>query len=117
MRMLVLLAALLLPVAALAEPALVVADCQVRAFEGERFVVRLRSTGPQAFDVLPDGAVRLHGARATGLVVPEAAAFGSVVVAEDDGGVVARVVPSDAGWRVTARQGSSANVVELRVGR
>jgi hypothetical protein len=120
MRWLVLLVVLALPAHAGADPALVVADCQVRALEGERWLVRLRSTAAQAFDVSRDGGdvvVRLHGARAGDVVPPAPAAFGAITISEDAGGVVVRVVPSDAGWRVTAEQGGSANEVEVRIGR
>jgi len=117
----VLLSALLL-VAALAagvraEPQLVVADCQVTALAGGRWIVRLRSTAAQAFDVVGDGEVRLHGARATGLVVPPAGEFGAILVTEDERGVVVRLVPPETGWLVTAEQGESASEVRLRVER
>jgi hypothetical protein len=108
MRALLLFVLLVLPAFGRAEPVLVVADCQVRELDGERWLVRLRSTGAQAFDVSRDGG---------DVVVPEPAAFGALVITEDAGGVVVRVVPSDPGWRVTAGQGGSANEVELRIGR
>jgi len=120
MRTLVLLAVLALPLVARAEADLVVADCQVTALEGERWVVRLRSTGAQAFDVVDEGdavVVRLHGARAGDVVMPAPGAYGTLSIDEDESGVVVRVEPSDPGWRVTARQGASPNEVELRIAR
>jgi len=103
-----------------AEPQLVVADCQVTALEGERWIVRLRSTGPQAFDAAHAGddvVVRLHAARAGDLVLPPPGAFGTLTLVEDAGGVVVRLTPAHAGLLVTTRQGGSASDVELRVER
>lgn len=103
-----------------ADPGLVLADCQVTTLAGERWIVRLRSTGPQAFDATTDGddlVVRLHAARAGDLTVPPAGAYGTLTLVEDAGGVAVRLAPADAGLRVTARQGSGASEVELRIER
>jgi len=98
----------------------VVADVQIVQTGDSSWVVRVRASEGQAFDVVEPGTpfvVRLHGATLS----PERAPigpvpFGSLTLAQDAQGVELRVT-LDAGLHVKAAQGESPDVVRLTVSR
>jgi hypothetical protein len=99
----------------------VVADLQVVALEGDRFVVRLRASRPLAFDVLaPPGParviVRLHGARLRQTAI-EVTPFATVTLAEDGDGLFLGLDLVDPGYRTRVIQGDNPGVVEVHVTR
>lgn len=99
-----------------------VADVQVVPLEGDAYVLRVRSSEPQAFDVVPESdpsrfTVRLYAAR-LGDLAPFDPPSGRLRVTEErEGHVLLRLERIPPGHRVSARQGTSPTVVELRVGR
>jgi hypothetical protein len=101
---------------------LVLADAQVVAAGDAGWVLRLRSSGPQAFDVVPQPnprrlVVRLHGAVLGDLASLGTVPFGTVRIERDRRDVVVRVTLDDSGLRGRAVQGRSADVVEIRIER
>ena len=110
------------PAPAASPPALVVADVQVREVtEERRFVVHVRSTAAQPFDLVPSASgtvrVRLYGAQLGGQVEPTVATFGTITLAEEAGGHVLLRVDLAPAYRCQVAQGGSASVVELRIER
>lgn len=117
-----LLAAAVTPADATSPPALVVADVQVREVTAEqRFVVHVRSTGAQPFDVVPSAPgtvrVRLYGAQLGSRAEPTVVSFGTITLAEEAGGHVLLRIDLAPSYRVQVAQGGSASVVELRIER
>jgi hypothetical protein len=114
---------LLLAAPALASAAGVVADAQVQALGGDQYVLRLRSSEAQAFDVLPGSPARVIRVRLyhTTLGLPagtDTAAFGVVTLTEEPAGhVLVRIDLADTHYRVKVGQGGSASVVEIRISR
>ncbi len=112
-----LVAAAILPI----QGAPVVADVQIVQTGDSSWVVRIRASEGQAFDVVDAGApfvVRLHGATLS----PERAPigpvpFGSLTLAQDAHGVELRVTLADSSLQVKAAQGESSDVVRLTVSR
>jgi hypothetical protein len=103
-------------------PALVVADVQVREVAvDQRYLVHIRSSAPQPFDVLPGGPsvvrVRLHGARLGNVGSVETAVFGTLSLQEEAGSVLLRIDLAGADYRVSVGQGGNASTVEIRVSR
>jgi hypothetical protein len=117
----VLLAGILGPLPAVA--GLMVSDVQITTLDADHWLVRVRSSGPQAFDVQPPGrdpskvVVRLHGARIGSLAPVGSIPFGSVSLQTDHGDVLLRVNLASRSYRWKATQGPSPNLVELRVSR
>ncbi len=101
---------------------LVLSDVQVRVLDGAHYVVRLQSSGPQPFDVVPQSdptkfAVRLHGTHLDA-TAPPAAPFGAIRLrGERVGNVRVEVDLADRSWHAKAAQGRSPNVVDIRVAR
>jgi hypothetical protein len=101
----------------------VVADVQIQSLGREQYVVRVRSTAPQAFDVLSGGgttrlAVRLYRAQLGTIATNETAEFGVVSLAEETAGhVLVRIDLADTRYRIRVTQGSNPNVVEIRISR
>jgi hypothetical protein len=105
-----------------AAPALVLADVQVRELTADRqYLVHVRSTGAQAFDVLPAAAgvvrVRLHGAQLGAIADLVPADFGSITLREEPAAVLLRVELADPAYTVRVTQGGNPSVVELRIAR
>jgi hypothetical protein len=104
-------------------PMLVIADVQVREVAaGQRYLVQVRSSAPQSFDVLPGSPgivlVRLHGARLGSAGDVEAADFGTLTLQDEAGGsVLLRIELADTSYRVTVGQGGNPSTVEIRVSR
>ena len=98
----------------------VVADVQVTSTGPNTWTIRIRSSDAQAFDVLPlpepsEFVVRLHGAVLAETRAPiDPVPFGTIGVTSGEDGVDVRIVLAS-GYRVEATQGSSPNVVEMRV--
>ncbi len=116
---------LLGPGAALAAPpaAPVIADLQVRELAvDQRYVIHVRSTVAQAFDILPSPAgtvrVRLYGVRLGSLDGIEAGDFGTVTLSEEQGGsVLLRIDLADPRYRAHVGQGGNASTVQIRLAR
>ncbi|MGQ0735909.1 MAG: hypothetical protein ACT4QD_19920 [Acidobacteriota bacterium] len=103
-----------------AEPT--VADLQVVSSGPDAWVVRIRATEAQAFDVVTSlpttTVVRLHLASLDPDRAPlDPTPFGSVLVTADDHGVDVRLDVLDASYVVKVAQGQSASIVELLVTR
>jgi len=119
LTVLVLAWCLLAPVAG-ADVRAVIADAGVVALADGSYVVRVRSTAPQAFDVVASegpGAftVRLYNASRGDMPPLDPAPFGAVRLWEDGFDVLLRLDLA-AGWtRVRARQGDGAGVVEVQI--
>lgn len=97
----------------------VVADVQIVKTADDAWVVRVRSSEAQAFDVVDDDArfvLRLHRATiSASMAAIDAAPFGRVALSQHEEGV--DVALSRTGFQVVAVQGASPDVVELRVTR
>lgn len=100
---------------------LTLADAQVVDLAERGWVLRLRSSGPQAFD-RTSGAdadtvvVLLHGARLGALTPLGELPFGTVRVRERRGGVEVQIGLAP-GVRVRVGQGGSPSEVEVRIAR
>ena len=99
----------------------VVADVQVVTVGDHAWVIRIRTSEAQGFDVLDPGTpfvVRLHGARlAQAMAAVAPAAFGRVALSEGAGGVDVQVTLANASFQARAAQGPSADLVEIHVAR
>jgi hypothetical protein len=120
-RLLALLAALLLAAPAHADPTLVVAGAQVTQRDAGRWLLQVRSNGPQAFDVGAASTrrllvVALHGAQLGKVPGVGRQPFGRVKLKRRPGGVELRVRLRK-GWRASVRQGASPNAVDVRIDR
>lgn len=104
-----------------AEP-VAVADAQTISLGEREMLLRLRSSGPQAFDLLDSPnplvtKVRLHNAvlrEFKGLdAAPE---FGSVTITQEtDDKVLVEILCKESGYKVQVSQGNSLDAVEIRV--
>jgi hypothetical protein len=99
----------------------VVADVQIVQTGDDSWVVHIRSSEGQSFDVVDPGApfvVRLHGASLSSARAPIGPVpFGNLTLSEDARGVELRVTLADASLQVRAAQGESPDVVRLTVTR
>lgn len=101
----------------------VVADLQLRSADTAHWVLHVRSSGPQAFDVVPQRtatrfAVRLYGAILGSTPPLGASPFGTITVqSERAGNVLVTLQLADKTWRARAAQGASANAVDIRLSR
>jgi hypothetical protein len=101
----------------------VVADVQVLALTDRHYLLRLQSSGPQAFDVLPNSgpstlAVRLYQVRLGDLPALPPPPFGAVTLIEDSPDtVLLRVDFTEAGYRAAVAQGGNTNSVEVEIQR
>jgi len=108
---------------AAAAPRAVVVDAQVVAVGADRYALRIRSSEPQAFDVVPGATtrrvtVRLYRATLGLTSLPEPAAFGLVTFREEPAGNVLVIVDLvDASYRVAVTHGGNPGLVEIRIGR
>jgi hypothetical protein len=99
----------------------VVADVQVVTSGPDTWILRIRSSEPQAFDVLPQESaaryvVRLHGARPTpARAALDATPFGAVRLDANEHGVDVRIDVVDPTYSVRATQGTSPSIVEVRI--
>lgn len=121
-RMLALATLLLLTAVARAEPVAVVSDVQVTERGAKQYVIQVRSTAAQPFDVVPSGkrrrlTVALHGARLGKVPAVGRAPFGRVKLKTGHGGDVVLRVQLRKGWKASVRQGGSPNVVDVRIER
>jgi hypothetical protein len=111
------------PSAALrADTAPVIADVQVRQVGPAQWVVLVRATAEQAFDVRPAApgrvTVRLYRVAIGATAAPAATEFGGLgLVAEPGGHALLRIELADPTYRVRVAQGSGPGQVEVRVGR
>lgn len=110
--------------AALATPAAAatITDVQARALDAQHWMLRLRASGPLAFDVVPARrgtfAVRLYRARLGTLPPRGPTPFGTVVLTQErTGHALLRITLADPQSRVTASQGGNAGEMEVRIGR
>jgi hypothetical protein len=100
-----------------------VANIQVVSLADGDYLLRLQSSGPQAFDVLPNSGpstlvVRLYQARLGELPELPPPPFGAVTLVEDSvDTVLLRIDFTDAGYRATVAQGGNANSVEVDIQR
>ncbi len=113
---------LLLAVMARAEPIAVVSDVQVSERGAKQYVLQVRSTAPQPFDVVPGGkrrrlTVALHAARLGDVPKVGRAPFGRIRLRTGHGGDVVLRIQLRKGWRASVRQGGSPNVVDVRIER
>ena len=99
----------------------VIADVQIVQTGDSSWVVRVRASEGQAFDVVEAGTpfvVRLHGATLSAERAPLGPVpFGSLTLAQDAQGVELRVTLADSSLQVHASQGESPDVVRLTVTR
>jgi len=101
----------------------VVADLQLRSTDATHWVLHVRSSGPQAFDVVPQHGgtrfvVRLYGAVLGSTPPLGAAPFGTVSVKPDGSGNVTLTIQlATKNWHASAVQGTSANAVDVQVSR
>lgn len=97
----------------------VLADAQVIETGEKQFLLKLRSTQPQAFDVEREGAnvrVVFYQVRQGVLSGIEGVSkFGSVLFGEEKGNVVMTLLVNDPLFRVSVEQGGSAETVDVRV--
>lgn len=113
---------LLLATVARADASAVVSDMQVTERGTRQYVLQVRSTEAQPFDVVPSAkrrrlTVKLHGARLATIPALGRAPFGRAKLrTARDGGVVLRV-QLRRGWTASVRQGASPNVVDVRIER
>lgn len=95
-----------------------IADVQVTPLADGQHRVRVRSTGPQPFDLVRARGrkivVRLYGARLGEIESPAKQAFGRVRLGQRGRDAVLRVKLRD-GLTVRATQGSAAHVVDVLV--
>jgi hypothetical protein len=102
--------------AAAADP--VVADVQIVQADERTWVVRIRASEAQAFDVEPGAplVVRLHRASLSAERAPIGAVpFGSLTLTQDARGVEVRLTLADTSLQVRTAQGESPDVVLLTV--
>lgn len=101
-----------------ADPVSVV-DAQLVDLGQQQFVLRVRSSGPQAFDIIPphDPAileVRLYQAKLDNFAPISESDFGSIsFIQEEDDQVLIRFHLSDPAFRLHVNQGDNANTIEI----
>lgn len=99
----------------------VVADAQLVAVSSNEFVLRLRSSGPLAFDVVsipnsPDLGVRLYQAKLGEVPELNPLPFGAISwTAEAKGDLLLRLSLKDPGFRAKVCQGAGPGVVEIKI--
>jgi len=99
-----------------------VADAQLTGLGESSFVLRIRSTGPQAFDVVPGARadqvrVRLYRVVLGDLPALSAAPSGSIRFVAERAGHVLVVLDLGPGYRAQVRQGGNPHVVEVTIER
>ncbi len=120
MRLAPLLIGLLLRGVAAAEPR-TLADAQVIDLAERGFVLRLRSSDAQAFDVVPHRRadrllVKLYRARLGQLAPLGPTPFGPVRLRQERDHVLLRI-DLEPGWAARVVQGAAPNVVDVRLTR
>lgn len=105
---------------AFAEP-VVVADAQVKSLPDDQYLVCIRSSGPQAFDVISEEADRievlLYQARLGGVSSELSAEFGSIHFTEEqDGRVKVTLDFNSNAYKAKVSQGSDGQSVDIRIG-
>ncbi|HEV7734003.1 MAG TPA: hypothetical protein VGR62_17665 [Candidatus Binatia bacterium] len=113
---------LLIATIARAEPTTVVSDLQVSERGTKQYVLQVRSTAAQPFDVVPSGkrrrlTVALHGARLGKIPAVGRTPFGRVKLKTGHDGDVVLRLQLRKGWKASVRQGGSPNVVDVRIER
>ena len=102
----------------------VIADVQVTNPEARHYLLRIRSSGPQAFDVIPSPvnksfALRLYKTRPGNYKPLGKLAFGTVSLTNEPsrGSTLLLVIPYAAyqSYKFVATQGVDPNVVEVRI--